>query len=115
MARLEIKRHRLNVQAHDLNIAAAAIDSALNITPAKAAATTGCRKHALAMLQGTNVIADTVEGKRGSVVQKRTISLDTSRTAEFCTYHGHQGSAHVTDIRALRMPWALEFCTCQGR
>ena len=82
MARLEIKRHRLNVQAHDLNIAAAAIDSALNITPAKAAATTGCRKHALAMLQGTNVIADTVEGKRGSVVQKRTISLDTSRTAE---------------------------------
>lgn len=82
MEQTKVKRHRLNVPAADLNIAAAAIDSALNITPAKAAAAMGSRKHALAMLQGTNVIAGTAEGKRGSVLQKRSISLDATPLAQ---------------------------------
>ena len=76
MSSTEVVRHTLDVSAEELSIAAGAIDSALDVSIAKAAAVAGSRKHALTMLQGTNVIADTTEGKRGSVVQKRSISLD---------------------------------------
>ena len=73
---MEIVRHTLNVGAEDLTVAATAIDSALNVSSARAAAAVGRRKDGMCMLHGTNVLADTIEGKRGSVVQKRSISLD---------------------------------------
>ena len=68
-----VQRHALDVSAVDLQVAAGAIDSALAVSVAKEARKTGSRKGALSLLQGANVIAETGEGKRGSVVQKRPI------------------------------------------
>ena len=63
----------------------------------------GSRKHALAMLQGTNVIAGTAEGKRGSVLQKRSISLDATPMAQSDT------ASTVASLGKRKCPqWAME-------
>lgn len=70
-----VVRARLDVSAKDLRAAASAVDAALNVSSAREAAAHGRRKDALQLLHGENLIAESMEGRRGSHVHKRRIEL----------------------------------------